>query len=409
VVFSLAGATRATFSVGTSAVATSGVLPCEERDRGREADRIVRDNAVRIALLALHFAEYASRLALALSQKHEVLLLVRSDNAQDELADDLRALLEERVTVRSVEHRRVRDPRFLGTVLSIYRIVRHFSPDILHIQETYLAYLVLPIWPLRRHFPIVLTVHDFVPHSRRDFRKERLYARWLRAQANRLIVHGTQTQAESAKLDGRLAGRVDAIPHGTLGRANVSDDISGDEPGTFLFFGRIEAYKGLHYLLDACEILRSRGHNFRLIVAGTGSDLEQHRRRIGASAWVELIDRYISAAEMPDLFRRATAVVLPYTDATQSGVCALAFAFARPVVATRTGDVPEVVINGQTGLLVPPRDAQALGDAMGQLLVDRRLRDSLAAGAGRFAKEKLSWPRIAGMTCDTYRRAISGA
>jgi len=373
---------------------------------------IIRVNAVRIALLAFHFAEYASRLALALSQKHKVLLLVRSDNAQDELADDLRALVQERVIVRAVDHRRLRDPRILGTVLSIYRMVRHFSPDILHIQETYLTYLVLPIWSLRRHFPIVLTVHDLAPHSGRDSRKywrERVYGQWLRSQANRLIVHGTRTQAESEKLDRRLAGRVDAIPHGTLGRANVSDDISGDEAGTFLFFGRIEAYKGLGYLLDACEILRSRGHNFRLIVAGSGSDLEQHRRRIGATAWVELIDRYISAAEVPDLFRRATAVVLPYTEATQSGVCALAFAFARPVVATRTGDVSEVVIDGQTGLLVPPRDAEALGDAMGKLLVDRRLRDSLAAGAGRFAKEKLSWPRIADMTCDTYRRAINGA
>jgi glycosyltransferase involved in cell wall biosynthesis len=364
---------------------------------------------MRIALLALHFAEYASRLALALSQKHEVLLLLGSANAQAELADDLRAQLHARVSVRSVDHRRLRDPGFLGTVLSINRMVRHFSPDVLHLQETYLAYLALSIWSLRRHFPMVLTVHDIAPHSRRDFRKERLYARWLRGQANRLIVHGTQTQAESEKLDRRLAGRVDAIPHGTLGSADASADISGDEPGTFLFFGRVEAYKGLRYLLDACEILRSRGHDFRLIVAGSGSDLEQHRRRIGASDWVELIDRYIGAAELPDLFRRASAVVLPYTDATQSGVCTLAFAFARPVVATRTGDVPEVVINGETGLLVPPRDAQALADAMAKLLVERRLRDSLAAGAGRFAKEKLAWPRIADLTCDTYHRAINGA
>jgi glycosyltransferase involved in cell wall biosynthesis len=254
-----------------------------------------------------------------------------------------------------------------------------------------------------------MTVHDFAPHSRRDFRKERLYARWLRGQARRLIVHGTRTQAESEKHDRRLAGRVDAIPHGTLGRAEVTDDISGDEPGTFLFVGRFEAYKGLRYLLDACEILRSRGHDFRLIVAGNGSDLEQHRRRIGASAWAELIDRYISAAEVPALFRRASAVVLPYTDATQSGVCALAFACARPVVASRTGDVSEVVIDSETGLLVPPRDAQALADAMAKLLVERRLRDSLAAGAGRFAKEKLAWARIAEMTCDTYRRAICTA
>lgn len=365
---------------------------------------------MKIALLAFHFAEYASRLALALSQKHEVLLLIRSDNAQDELADDLRALVQARVAVRSVEHRRLRDPRILGTVLSIYRMVRDFSPDVLHIQETYLACLVLSIWPLRRHFPIVLTVHDHAPHSGRGSTihwRERVYGQWLRGQANRLIVHGARTRAECEKLDRSLAGRIDAIPHGTLGKANVSDNILGGEPGTFLFFGRIEAYKGLRYLLDACEILHSRGHDFRLIVAGSGSDLEHHRKRIRATAWVELIDRYISAAEVPDLFQRAMAVVLPYTDATQSGVSAMAFAFSRPVIATSVGDVPDVVIDGQTGLLVPPRDAEALGHAMGRILADRGLRDSLAAGAVRFAKEKLSWPRIADMTCDAYQRAIN--
>jgi glycosyltransferase involved in cell wall biosynthesis len=141
-------------------------------------------------------------------------------------------------------------------------------------------------------------------------------------------------------------------------------------------------------------------------VAGTGADLERHRGRIAAGAWIDLIDHYISAAELPRLFRRAMAVVLPYTDATQSGVAAMAFAFSRPVIATSVGDVPDVVVDGRTGLLVPPRDGNALADAMERLLVDRALRDSLATGAARFAKKNLSWPRIAEATCDTYHRAL---
>src|SRR5258706_5153467 len=154
-------------------------------------------------------------------------------------------------------------------------------------------------------------------------------------------------------------------------------------------------------------MLNRRGHRSRLAVAGTGSDLEQHRRRIASAAWVELIDRYISTAEVPELFRRAMALVLPYPDATQSGVSAMAFAFARPVMATSVGDVPDVVIDGQTGLIVPPRDGEALADAMERLLVDRPLRDTLATGAARTGKEKLSWPRIADATYGTYCRAIS--
>jgi glycosyltransferase involved in cell wall biosynthesis len=365
---------------------------------------------VRIALLALHFAEYASRLALALAARHEVLLLLRSSNARNELPDDLRRSLYPAVTVRSIELPRFRDPRLAGAVLAIGRVLRGFSPDIVHVQEAHVAHNGWPILTLRRRLPVVLTVHDHLPHSdvfTTDSWRWKV-VQWLRWKADRVIVHGPRMRAELAELSGaRAAGRIDVIPHGMLGRTGIDDDGSRYEPATFLFFGRIEAYKGLRQLLDACDALRSRGHDFRLVVAGTGEDLERHRGRIAAAAWIDLIDRYISAAEVPKLFRRAMAVVLPYTDATQSGVAAMAFAFSRPVIATGVGDVPDVVIDGRTGLLVPPRDGKALAEAMERLLVDRALRDSLATGAARFARENLSWPRIAEATCDTYRRALS--
>ncbi len=365
---------------------------------------------MRIALLALHFAEYASRLALALSAKHEVLLVLHSGNAQDELPDDLRALLYQTVTVRSVELPRLRDPRVLGAGFSISRILQGFSPEILHIQEGHVQYTGWTILSSRkRHLPIVLTVHDPVQHSggiSKDGWRWKV-VKWFRRKATRVIVHGPRMQAGLEELDARIAGRIDVIPHGILGCASVEDDVSRYEPGTFLFFGRIQPYKGLRYFLDAGDILHSRGHRFRLVVAGTGSDLEQQRKRIASPAWIELIDRYISTAEVPELFRRAMGVVLPYTDATQSGVSAMAFAFARPVIATSVGDVPDVVIDGQTGLIVPPRDGKALADAMEKLLLDRRLRDSLATGAARSAKERLSWPHIADVTYDAYRRALN--
>ena len=381
-------------------------------DRHRRA-AVAGAGAVRIALLALHFAEYSSRLALALSASHQVLLVLRSSNARSELPDDLRATLQQAVNVRSLDIPRFRDPRLAGRILAIGRILRDFSPDILHVQEAHVALNAWPIVTLRRRVPVVLTVHDHVLHSggpgvftTGSWKWKVL--QWSRRKADRLIVHGPRMRTELAELSGaRAPGRIDVIPHGILGRTGIDDAGSHYEPATFLFFGRIESYKGLRYLLDACDALRSRGHVIRLVVAGTGADLERHRGRIAAAAGIDLIDRYISAAEVPGLFRRAMAVVLPYTDATQSGVAAMAFAFARPVIATGVGDVPDVVIDGRTGLLVPPRDARALAGAMERLLVDRALRDSLATGAANFARENLSWPRIADWTCEVYRRALS--
>jgi glycosyltransferase involved in cell wall biosynthesis len=371
---------------------------------------LLREGAVKIALLALHFAEYASRLAIALSARHEVLLVLNENNASHELPEDLGAQLSRSVALRSVALPRLREPRLLAVNIAIARILRDFSPEILHVQEYHPAFTGWATLSFRRRIPVILTVHDHIQHSGgipRDGWKWKV-VQWFRLKADRVIVHGPRMRSELAELSGRRAAeRIDVIPHGILGRSGIDDDGSRCEPGTFLFFGRIEAYKGLRYLLDACDALRSRGHVFRLVVAGTGEDLERHRDRIAAAAGIELIDRYISATEVPELFRRATAVVLPYTDATQSGVAAMAFAFARPVIATGVGDVPDVVIDGRTGLLVPPRDARSLADAMERLLVDRALRDALATGAARFARENLSWPRIAEWTCDTYRRALT--
>jgi glycosyltransferase involved in cell wall biosynthesis len=325
------------------------------------------------------------------------------------LPDPVRAQLARSVTVRPIELPKLRDPRLLAANLAIRRVLRAFAPEILHIQEYHPAFTGWAMLSFRKRIPVILTVHDHIQHSGgipRDGWKWKV-VQWFRLKASRVIVHGPRAQAELHELDRRIAGRTDVIPHGILGRTEVDDDVIACEPGTFLFFGRVQPYKGLRYLLDAGDILRERGHDFRLVVAGTGEDLQHHRQRIAAAGWVELIDRYIPVAEVPGLFRRALGVVLPYTDATQSGVSAMAFAFSRPVVATRVGDVPEVVIDGQTGLIAPPRDGKALADAMERLLVDRGLRDALASGAARFARENLSWSRIADATCDTYRRAMS--
>ena len=125
------------------------------------------------------------------------------------------------------------------------------------------------------------------------------------------------------------------------------------DPSTFLFFGRIESYKGLEFFLEAGTLLVKRGFKPRLIVAGTGSDLARHRARISRMPWVELVDRRIDADEIPDLFARSSAVVLPYTDATQSGVVAMAFGFGRPAISTNVGGLPDVICDGYNGLLVP--------------------------------------------------------
>src|SRR6266851_2799642 len=83
----------------------------------------------------------------------------------------------------------------------------------------------------------------------------------------------------------------------------------------------------------------------------------------------------LHADEIPQIFGRASAVVLPYTDATQSGIAAMAFGFGRAVIATCVGGLPDVVANECNGSLVLSKDAGAL-----RFMVSEKLCEQLRSG-----------------------------
>ena len=85
---------------------------------------------------------------------------------------------------------------------------------------------------------------------------------------------------------------------------------------------------------------------------------------LGIEQAVTVVDRYVSNEELGLYFGAADVVVLPYLSVTQSAVVQLAYGFARPVIATAVGDLPAVIDDGRTGLIVPPGDSAALAGAL---------------------------------------------
>jgi len=134
-----------------------------------------------------------------------------------------------------------------------------------------------------------------------------------------------------------------------------------------LFLGRLETYKGLDVLVEAARRL-DMGNTW-VVVAGPGRPDRLGLRSIPVN--VGLRNRLIRDDEAIDLFRRCGLIVLPYIEASQSALVAAAYFFHKPVIVTDTGALPEYVVEGETGWVIPPRDAQALAEALRNALQDR--------------------------------------
>lgn len=182
------------------------------------------------------------------------------------------------------------------------------------------------------------------------------------------------------------------IPHGPepgLRGGRSVRPVADTEP-VVLFFGVWSRYKGIELLLDAFALVRAELPNARMVLAGVaGADIDleavcERARQIGN---VDARPGYVAADDVAALFDAARVVATPYIRATQSGVAHLAYTFGRPVIATEIGDLPEVIEDGVTGLLVQPGDVAALAAALATVLADPALAARLgAAGEERVAR-----------------------
>lgn len=164
-----------------------------------------------------------------------------------------------------------------------------------------------------------------------------------------------------------------------------------------LFFGFVRPYKGLDVLVDAMPRVSARVPEVHALVAGefwrSPGDYLRRARRLGVADRITIREGYVPNEDVGRLFSAAELVVMPYREATQSGVVTLATAFGLPIVGTDVGGLPEVILHERTGLIVPPNDPEALADAIVRCLTDEALYETLRGGV-RASAERFSWDRL---------------
>jgi starch synthase len=356
---------------------------------------------LRVALISFNFGEYCIRLASALAQHAEVLLVLPHQLAEPHIAK-----LNDSVHLFSFQSPRLRQPvQQFWTIRKMCQKIRDFSPDLIHYQGAHLWFdLALPF--LRR-YPLIFTIHDFRPHPGDQPSQKTPFCieTFARRRADELIVHTRQTRELAARQLPIDAERISVIPHIQIGE-KLSSPADQDEEHLILFFGRIWAYKGLEYLIRAEPLISARVPDVRILIAGHGEGFSRYSRMMVHPDRFIIHNEYISEEHAAEYFQRASVVVLPYIEASQSGVIPLAYTAAKPVVATTVGGLPETVEDGRTGYLIPPGDVVQLADAVTRLLLDAPLRRRMGANGKRKIEAECSPPLVAEMTLNVYRRAI---
>lgn len=278
------------------------------------------------------------------------------------------------------------------------------------------------LWHLRaRGLRLADVVHEPEVRSSRGLRwalDVRLY-RGVYRQFAALFLHGEANVARFRELYPSLpAERVHPIAMGSLVVTAPGAEREIDWERRFgipppapvaVFFGTLLPNKGVGDLLDAWAIVTRRRPDARLVVAGRPSrharegELRRRAEELGIADVVTVDERYVPNEELGSLMRRALVVVLPYHSATQSGALQVAYAYGRPVVATRVGGLPEVVDEGRSGLVVPPRSPSAIAEALLTLLDDPAAAERMGRHAKELSDTRYSWDRIGESIMTVYR------
>jgi glycosyltransferase involved in cell wall biosynthesis len=156
-----------------------------------------------------------------------------------------------------------------------------------------------------------------------------------------------------------------------------------------LYAGRLSPEKGIEELVAAANGLS-------LVVAGDGPLRAQVPGALG----------FVPHDELQRLYSRAAVVVCPSRREGFGVTCLEAMAHGRPVVASAVGGLTDLVVDGETGLLVPPRDPVALRAALTRLLRDASLRRRMGAAGRLRAQERFSWEAVTSATVAAYKMAL---
>ncbi|MEN6370853.1 MAG: glycosyltransferase [Armatimonadota bacterium] len=295
--------------------------------------------------------------------------------------------------------------------------IREYSPELVIIQwwHPFFAPAFGSIATRCRKFANVMFLcHNVMPHEKGG--PVRLFTKYALGKGNMYITHSEEDTVNLKDILPNAQVRKARHPtYEVFKKQPVAKNAAQRELGlspdqnVILFFGLVREYKGLKYLIEAMPAILA-SVDAVLVIAGEFYDNKEKYIRmikeLGIGHCVKLKDEYIPNEAVGVYFSAADLVVLPYVTATQSGIAQIAYGFDRPVITTNVGGLPETVIDGKTGYVVPSENPEALAQAVIRFFEENKAKEFID-NISDF-KEEFSWSRLV-ETIESLANEVGGA
>ena len=299
------------------------------------------------------------------------------------------------------------------SILAFRRLLARERPDIVHVNSSRDSWIAALATRLLRPRPKVIRTRHISAPLNKNATTHLLYRRLFDMV---IVTGGERNRQDLIYRDGLSPERVAAFPIGLdveeFSPAHPRHDLRAELgiPSGHLLVGMISYlrdYKGHRYLVDAVPLVLAEQPEVTFLIVGEGPEEQNIRAqiaRLGLTASVRMLG---FRDDLLDVFRSLNLFVIPTVEGdTIPQVLMQALAVGLPVVSTTTGSIADVIKDGESGFLVPPRDVAALAERIVRLLRDPSLREAMGSRGRRTVVQSYSIDRMVDELQRVYRQVL---
>ncbi len=283
----------------------------------------------------------------------------------------------------------------IGLYFKSFKILREIKPDVVHSHSVDMGY-ILHFACKKYNIPLINHFHaGFFLNKKDNLLRFLIMKRLLKlSKFNGIItINDNDFNKNKGKFD-----KLFFIPNAiNLNEFNSKKDVIRDDKSV-LFIGRVEKYKGLHYLINSIKLVRATIPSIKLIIIGDGSYLKKCKK---LSEKLKLQDNVIFRGKLDHAllnleYKKSSIFVLPsYTSSETFGIVLLeSLACKTPVITTDIVGIASDIKKNNCGIVIKTKDSQALSDAIIKILNNPKLARKMGENGRKLVEKKYTWEKI---------------